>query len=189
MKASFSTREQLGQLMMFRASGLNRTTLLVRPSDRSFKICFPATISSDFREFGTVSDTRIVSPTPWLINCSNAIRVLMIPSGGSPASVTPRCSGTSGRSRANREFTSTTFDGSESFSDTTYRRKPSESSSSQCSLALANIGARGSPASPAAAFAGSTDPQLTPTRNASPWSCATLTRYRTLSDHGFSRSW
>jgi hypothetical protein len=34
---------------------------------------------------------------PRLMSCSKAMRVLMMPSGGMPASVTPRCSGTSGR--------------------------------------------------------------------------------------------
>ena len=34
---------------------------------------------------------------PRLMSCSKAMRVLMMPSGGRPASVTPRCSGTSGR--------------------------------------------------------------------------------------------
>ena len=60
-------------------------------------------------------------------------RVLRMPSGGMPASVTPKCNGTSGRSAAKRRFTSTTFRGSESFSETQYRVKPSRSSSSQCS--------------------------------------------------------
>ena len=44
-----------------------------------------------------MSETRIVSPMPRLMSCSKAMRVLMMPSGGMPASVTPRCSGTSGR--------------------------------------------------------------------------------------------
>ena len=69
-------------------------------------------------QIGTVSETRIVSPMPRLISCSNAIRVLITPSGGMPASVTPKCSGTSGRRSANLRFTSITFCGSESLSDT-----------------------------------------------------------------------
>ena len=40
-----------------------------------------------------------VSPMPRDRSCSKATRVLMMPSGGMPASVTPRCSGTSGRTR------------------------------------------------------------------------------------------
>ena len=67
---------------------------------------------------GTVSETRIVSPMPSGASCSRARRVLMIPSGGIPASVTPKCSGTSGRSWAKSRLTSTTTAGSESFSDT-----------------------------------------------------------------------
>ena len=46
---------------------------------------------------GTVSETRIVSPMPCESSGSKAARVLRIPSGGIPASVTPRCKGTSGR--------------------------------------------------------------------------------------------
>ena len=63
----------------------------------SARICRPAAISSGLRALGTVSETRIVSPMPRLMSCSKAMRVLMMPSGGRPASVTPRCSGTSGR--------------------------------------------------------------------------------------------
>ena len=62
--------------------------------------------------------TRIVSPTPRLMSCSNAIRVLITPSGGMPASVTPKCNGTSGRSAENRWLSSMTLRGSESLSET-----------------------------------------------------------------------
>ena len=77
-----------------------------------------AAISWGLSGLETVSETRTVSPMPREISCSKAIRVLMIPSGGMPASVTPRWSGTSGRSVANRRLTSITFRGSESLSDT-----------------------------------------------------------------------
>ena len=47
--------------------------------------------------------------------------LLIAPANSVPASVTPRCNGTSGRRSANRRLTSITFCGSESFSDTQYR--------------------------------------------------------------------
>ena len=56
---------------------------------------------------------------PRLRSCSKAMRVLMTPSGGIPASVTPRCSGTSGRAAAKRTLPSITFRGSLSFIETT----------------------------------------------------------------------
>jgi len=49
-----------------------------------------------------VNETRSVSPMPRASSFSNARRDLMMPSGGMPASVTPRWSGTSGRTSANR---------------------------------------------------------------------------------------
>ena len=52
-------------------------------------------------------------------SCSKATRVLITPSGGMPASVTPRCSGTSGRAAAKRRFASMTLRGCESFRLTT----------------------------------------------------------------------
>ncbi len=84
----------------------------------SARIALAAAISSLFRALGTVSETRTVSPIPRLTSCSKAIRVFTIPSGGMPASVTPRCSGTSGRCCAKRRLTSITFRGSESLSET-----------------------------------------------------------------------
>ena len=50
----------------------------------SSRILRPAAISSGLRAFGTVSDTRIVSPMPRLMSCSKAIRVLMIAVGRQP---------------------------------------------------------------------------------------------------------
>ena len=81
MKASFSTREQLGQLMMLSVSRPKSTTLRTRPAAMSARICRPAAISSRLRALGTVSETRIVSPMPRLMSCSKAMRVLMIAVG------------------------------------------------------------------------------------------------------------
>ena len=155
----------------------------------SLKIAWAAAISSGLSALGTVSDTRTVSPMPRLISCSKAIRVLMMPSGGMPASVTPRWSGTSGRTSANRRFTSITFLGSESLSDTAYRVKPIESSSSQCSRALASIGPIESSSANFSFLAGSTLPQFTPTRMAQSCLAATSAMNRTLSCQGFVGSW
>ena len=125
--ASFSTREQLGQLMMFKPLRPKSTKERTRPLAMSSRIERPASISSYFRSFETVNDTRIVSPIPLLISCSKAMRVLITPPGGMPASVTPKCNGTSGRCLANWVLTSMTFSGSESFNETQYRVKFIES--------------------------------------------------------------
>ena len=88
------------------------------PAFISSSIALAATISAFFSTAGTVSETRIVSPIPSANSGTSAALVFAIPSGGIPASVTPRCSGTSGRRAAKRRFTSSTRDGAESFSDT-----------------------------------------------------------------------
>ena len=80
-----------------------------------------AAISSPLRGFGTVRETRRVSPIPRERSCSKATRVFRIPSGGRPASVTPRWRGTSGRASAKRRFASITLSGSLSLRDTTNR--------------------------------------------------------------------
>ena len=155
----------------------------------SARIALAAAISWGLSALGTVSDTRTVSPMPRLTSCSKAIRVLMIPSGGIPASVTPRWSGTSGRAAANRRLTSITLSGSESLSETQYLVKPSESSNSQCSSALASIGPIESSSANFSFLAGSTLPQLTPTRRAQSLSAATPAMNRTFSCHGLVGSW
>ena len=119
MKRSFSTREQEGQLMMFSPSSRPGGTERKRPAAMSARIARPTRTSWPLSSKGTVSETRTVSPMPSAISCSKATRVLMMPSGGIPASVTPRCSGTSGRSRAKARLTATTFFQSESLSETT----------------------------------------------------------------------
>ena len=121
---------------MFRPLSKLSGTDLNRPFEISSRISRPAKTSLPFSAKGNVNETLIVSPIPSLINCSKANRVLMIPSGGMPASVTPRCSGMCGRSDANFRLPSTTFFQSESFSETTNRLKPNFSSRSQCSTAL-----------------------------------------------------
>ena len=120
MKASFSTREHDGQLMMFSPLCSKRGTERKRPVAMSSRIWRPTVISSPLRSKGSVSETRIVSPMPRVMSCSKAMRVLMMPSGGMPASVTPRCSGTSGRASAKRMFASMTLFGSESLIETQY---------------------------------------------------------------------
>ena len=123
--------------MMFspESSGTERK----RPAATSARMRRPTRTSSCLRSLGSVSETRSVSPMPRASSFSKAIRVLISPIGGSPASVTPRCSGTSGRSRAKRSFASTTFAGSESLSETTKFVKPNPSSSAQWSTAQATI--------------------------------------------------
>ena len=86
------------------------------PSGSGRRRCRPGSagrrsISSCLRGLGRVRHTRIVSPIPRESSCSKAMRVLMMPSGGMPASVTPRCSGTSGRASAKRRLASITFRG------------------------------------------------------------------------------
>ena len=44
---------------------------------------------------GADSETRIVSPMPWLSRAPKAVADLMVPWKAGPASVTPRCSGQS----------------------------------------------------------------------------------------------
>jgi len=61
-----------------------------RPFLMSSRICRPTVISSPLRSKGRVSETRMVSPMPRVMSCSKAPRVLTMPSGGIPASVTPR---------------------------------------------------------------------------------------------------
>ena len=122
---------------------------------------------------------------PRLINCSKAMRVLMMPSGGMPASVTPRCSGTSGRSSAKRRLTSITLGGSESLSDTQIAREAERIEQ------LAMLQGAGEHRRDRivrlvnfSALAGSTEPQFTPTRMAQSFSPATSTRNLTLSCQG-----
>ena len=69
----FSTREQLGQAMMFRPSKKFFGTDLNLPSSISCSMERPTAISSPLSSSGTVRDTRMVSPIPAGINCSNAI--------------------------------------------------------------------------------------------------------------------
>ena len=90
-----------------------------RPPAMSSSIWRAASTSSPLRSKGSVSETRTVSPMPCPTSCSKAMRVRITPSGGIPASVTPRCSGTSGRSEAKRRLPSTTLRQSESLSETT----------------------------------------------------------------------
>ena len=44
---------------------------------------------------GAESETRMVSPMPWLSRAPKATADLMVPWNAGPASVTPRCSGQS----------------------------------------------------------------------------------------------
>ena len=83
--------------MMLSLSSSKTGTERKRPAAMSARICRPTAISSCLRGLGRVRLTRSVSPMPRERSCSKATRVLTIPSGGMPASVTPRCSGTSGR--------------------------------------------------------------------------------------------
>ena len=105
--------------MMLSPSSKRGGTERKRPASMSARISRAVEISSPLSSNGTVSETRTVSPMPCETSCSKATRVLITPSGGIPASVTPRCSGTSGRSAAKRRLTSTTCFQSESLSETT----------------------------------------------------------------------
>ena len=111
-------REHDGQAMMLRPWKKFGGTERKRPASTSARIARPTSISMPLSSNGTVSETRSVSPMPRARSCSKAMRVLITPSGGKPASVTPRCSGTSGRSSAKRTFVSTTWRGSESLIET-----------------------------------------------------------------------
>ena len=84
--------------MMFSPSSNFGGTERKRPAAMSERISRATSISMPLSSNGTVKETRTVSPMPCETSCSNATRVLITPSGGMPASVTPRCSGTSGRS-------------------------------------------------------------------------------------------
>ena len=64
-----------------------------------------------------------------------------------------------------------------------------ESGSGKSVTALSIMGEMESSAPYFSAFAGSTDPQLTPTRIAQSFSAAPSARYRTLSCHGLLCSW
>ena len=118
-KRSFSTREQDGHEMMLRVSSSKTGTERKRPPAMSARIWSPTVTSSCLRGLGRVRLTRIVSPIPRETSCSKATRVLMTPSGGIPASVTPRWRGTSGRAAAKRRFASMTLRGWESLRLTT----------------------------------------------------------------------
>ena len=117
---------------------------------------------------------------PLAISCSKAIRVLISPPGSSPASVTPRCMGTSGRWAAKRSFASITLAGSESLIETTKLWKPKSSSIAQWSTAQATIAPIESPGN-FASYSGATEPQFTPTRSAQPALPATSAIHATLS--------
>ena len=65
----------------------------------------------------------------------------MMPSGGRPASVTPRCSGTSGRASAKRRLTSITFAGSRIFERDAVAREAEFVEQSAMLKALSSIGA------------------------------------------------
>ena len=127
--------------MMFRPSKKPLGTERKRPASMSARIWRPTSISMPLSSKGTVSETRRVSPIPRGMSCSKAMRVLMTPSGGMPASVTPRCRGTSGRSAAKRSLASTTSRGSESLIDTQKSWKPSSSRIAQWSTAWATSAA------------------------------------------------
>src|SRR6266513_3240342 len=64
MKASFSTREHDGQLMMFSPFCSKRGTERKRPCSMSSRICRPTVTSSPLRSNGRVRETRMVSPMP-----------------------------------------------------------------------------------------------------------------------------
>ncbi len=71
--------------MMFSRPVPKSTTLRTRPrrdvvEDLAADLDLEALLA-----FGTVSETRIVSPMPRPTSCSNAMRVLITPSGGMPA--------------------------------------------------------------------------------------------------------
>ena len=104
--------------MMFSPVGSDLGTERKRPEYMSLRICRPTLTSSPLSSNGKVRETRMVSPMPALMSCSKAMRVLITPAGGIPASVTPRCSGTSGRSWAKRVLAAMTLAGSESLSET-----------------------------------------------------------------------
>ncbi len=105
--------------MMLSLSSSKTGTERKRPAATSARICSPTVISSCLRGLGRVRLTRRVSPMPRERSCSKATRVLMTPSGGMPASVTPRWSGTSGRASAKRRLASMTLRGCESLRLTT----------------------------------------------------------------------
>ena len=75
---------------MLSLSSSNTGTERKRPEAMSFRIWRPTVTSSCLRGFGSVRLTRSVSPMPRESSCSKATRVLITPSGGMPASVTPR---------------------------------------------------------------------------------------------------
>ena len=118
-KRSFSTREHEGQEMMFSLSSSKTGTERKRPAAMSARICRATVTSSCLRGLGRVRLTLTVSPMPRERSCSKATRVLMIPSGGMPASVTPRWRGTSGRVAAKATLASMTLRGCESLRLTT----------------------------------------------------------------------
>ena len=97
--------------MMLSLSSSKTGTERKRPAATSARIWRPTVTSSCLRGLGRVRLTRKVSPMPRERSCSKAMRVLITPSGGMPASVTPRWRGTSGRRAAKRTLASMTLRG------------------------------------------------------------------------------